>query len=122
MKKIILKKVHIDYGDEGLKPEGSPEFLDYRITIMGLLKTPKDPAKGADFEETAEAMPIWHRFRKLKLAAMGDNEILLEDAEHKFVLGGLKNARYVQRSFELYEMIVAFENAPDHLVVEKSNA
>ena len=66
MKKIALKKVKIDYDDDaGLTPDNAPEFMDYRKTIMGLLKTPKNPEKGADFEETAQAMPIWAKFRKL---------------------------------------------------------
>lgn len=121
MKKIALKKVKIDYDDDaGLTPEGAPEFLDYRKTIMGLLKTPKDPQKGADFEETAIAIPIWSKFRQLKMPAIGDGEIQLEDAEHKFVVECLKNARYIQRSLELYDMIQGVIDAPDHLAVEKT--
>ena len=116
MKKLTLKKVRIDYE---IKPDGAPEFMDYRTTIMSLLKTPKDPTKGADFEETAEAMPIWLKLRQLKMPEMGDTTILLEDAEHKFIIDCLKNARYVQRSIELFEMIQSVIDSPDHLVVEK---
>lgn len=119
MKKIVLKKVKIDYVEDVLKPEHAPEFLDYRATIMGLLKTPKNPEKGADFEETATAMPIWLKLRKYAMPELGDGEILLEDAEHKFVVECLKNARYIQRSYELFEMVQSVIDAPDHLVVEK---
>ncbi len=120
MKKITLKKVKIDYGeDQANIPDGAPKFLDYRTTIMGLLKTPKDPSKGANFEETAEAMPIWMKLRQHKTPALGDSTILLEDAEHKFIVECLKNARFVQRSYEMFEMVQAIIDAPDHLVVEK---
>ncbi len=119
MKKITFKKVLIDYGEGVTRPDNAPEFMDYRQTIMGLLKTPKDPTKGADFEETAEAMPIWLKLREHKEPAIGDSTILLEDAEHKFVMDCLKNAKYVARTYELYEMIQSVIDAPDHLVVEK---
>lgn len=117
MKLVTLRKVAIDYGndDPNLVPENAPKFLDYRQTIMGLLKTPKDPQAGATFEETAEAMPIWLKFRQHKTPEIGDSEILLEDAEHKFVVACLKNAKYVQRSYELYEMVLHIEKSPDHL-------
>ena len=120
MKKITLKKVAIDYG-EGVKPPGATEFMDYRVTIMALLKTPKDPTKGADFEETAQAIPIWLKFRDMKMPTLGDGVLLLEDAEHKFVVECLKNARYVQRSLELFNMIQGIIDAPDHLVVEQKS-
>ena len=121
MKLVTLRKVAIDYGDDDLNliPEGAPKFLDYRTTIMSLLKTPKDPQAGATFEETAEAMPIWLKFRQHKMAEIGDSDILLEDAEHKFVLECLKNAKYIQRSYELYEMVLHVEGAPDHLTDAK---
>ena len=121
MKKIALKKVKIDYDEDVLKHTGAPEFLEYRSTIMGLLKTPKDPQKGADFEETAQAIPIWSKFRKYKMPDIGDGEILLEDAEHKFVVECLKNARFIQRSIELYDMVQSVIDAPDHLVVEQKS-
>ena len=123
MKKITLKKVKIDYAqdDEALTPQGAPEFLDYRQTIMALLKTPKDPQAGASFEETAEAMPIWMKFRKLQMPAMGDGEILLENAEHKFIVECVtKNAKYIQRSYELFEMGQSLIDAPEHLEEAKS--
>ena len=116
MKKVVLNKVKIDYGmdDPALTPEGAPEFLDYRQTYMGLLKTPKDPQAGATFEETAEAMPIWKKFREL---APTESVILLEDAEHKFLVTCVtENAKYIQRSYELYEMGMSLKDAPDHLV------
>ena len=115
MKRVELKRVKIDYGmdDEALTPDNVPEFLDYKMTMMGLLKTPKDPQQGATFEETAEAMPIWKKFRDLRKDA---DHILLEDAEHKFVTACVvENARYVQRSYELFEMGEMLKNAPDHL-------
>ena len=116
MKKVVLNKVKIDYGmdDAALMPEGAPKFLDYRQTYMGLLKTPKDPQTGASFEETAEAMPIWKKFRDL---APTESVILLEDAEYKFLVECVtKNAMYIQRSYELYEMGQSLIDAPDHLV------
>ena len=121
MKKVTLRKVAIDYGDDdkNLIPEGAPKFLDYRVTIMSLLKTPKDPPAGASFEETAQAMPIWMKFRKHKMAEIGDSDIMLEDAEHKFVVDCLTNAKYVQRSYELFEMVEAVKAAPDHLTNAK---
>ena len=121
MKKLTLKKVKIDYGEDIIKPDGAPEFLEYRQTIMGLLKTPKDPQKGADFEEVAAAIPIWLKFRDMNRPELGDSEILLEDAEHKFVIECLKNARFVQRSVELFDMIQSIIDAPDHLIVEKKS-
>lgn len=116
MKKIVLNKAKIDYGlsDDVEIPKGAPKYLDYRITYMGLLQTPKDPQKGATFEETAEAMPIWKKFRDL---APTESVILLEDAEHKFLVECVtKNAMYIQRSYELYEMGQSLIDAPDHLV------
>ena len=67
MKVLPLKKVKIDYGldDPSLVPDNAPEFLDYRLTYMSLLKTPKDPQVGASFEETAQATPIWKKFKDL---------------------------------------------------------
>jgi hypothetical protein len=118
MKVITLKNVIIDYGedDASLIPANAPKNLDYRTTIMSLLKSPKDPQAGASFEETAEAMPIWKKFREHKMPAMGDSEILLEDAEHKFVVDCVtKNAKYIQRSWELFEMGQSLIDAPDHL-------
>lgn len=120
MKKVSLKKVKIDYGmdDPSLTPEGAPEFLDYRMTYMGLLKTPTDPQQGATFEETAQAMPIWKKFRELP---SGAEHILLEDAEHKFVVQCVtENAKFNQRSYELYEMGQGLIDAPDHLVDSKT--
>ena len=122
MKKVVLNKVKIDYGmdDAALTPEGAPEFLDYRITYMGLLKTPKDPQQGASFEETAQAMPIWKKFRDLPPTA---SVILLEDADHAFLLECVtKSARYIQRSYELYEMCQSLVDAPDHLIDSKAGA
>ena len=117
MKVLPLKKVKIDYGldDPALVPDNAPEFLDYRTTIMGLLKTPKDPQAGATFEETAEAMPIWLKFREHKMPEMGDSEIMLEDAEQKFVWTCINNAKFVQRSYELWQMGIDIKQAPDHL-------
>ena len=122
MKVIPLKKVKIDYGldDPKLTPENAPEFLDYRTTIMGLLKTPKDPQAGASFEETAEAMPIWLKLREYKQPEIGDGEIMLEDAEHKFVLACIKNAKYIQRSVELWRMGIDIEDAPKHLTATET--
>lgn len=125
MKKVTLKKVRIDYAmdEKELTPKGAPEFLDYRLTIMGLLKTPKDPQAGCSWDETATAMPIWKKFRELEMPAIGDGTILLEDAEHKFVTECVcENARYVQRSFELWEMGQSLKDAPEHLVEAKKEA
>jgi len=113
MKIVPLKKVVIDY--DGDRSKEMPEFLEYRHTIMSLLKTPKDPEKGATFEETAQAMPIWLKFRDHKVPEIGDGEIMLEDAEHKFVVSCLKGARFVQRSYELFIMIKDVSDAPNHL-------
>ena len=116
MKKVVLNKVKIDYGmdDAALTPEGAPEFLDYRTTYMALLKTPRDPQMGASFEETAQAMPIWKKLRDL---AATDSVILLEDADHAFLSDCvLNNAKYIQRSYELYEMGLSLKEAENHIV------
>lgn len=121
MKKVPLNKVKIDYGmdSKALTPEGAPEFMDYKQTFMSLLKTPKDPQAGASFEETATAMPIWKKFRDLPET---ESVILLEDAEHEFLVECVtQNARYIQRSYELYEMGESLKNAPDHLVKAESD-
>ena len=60
-------------------------------------------------------IPIWTKFRQHKMPEMGDSEIMLEDAEHKVVVDCLTNAKYVQRTLELYEMIKSVKDAPDHL-------
>ena len=113
MKTITLKVVTIDYAGE-TKPTGAPVTLDYRTTLMGLLQVPKDPMQGATFEETAEAMPIWKKFRDLPVKS---TLILLEDAEHKFLMECVtKNAKYTQRSYELFEMGQSLIDAPDHLI------
>ena len=116
MKVIELKNVKIDYGTGELTPQGAPEFLDYKTTIMALLKTPKDPQAGATFEEIAQAMPIWKKFSDTNKPV-----IQLEDAEHQFVVSCLKNAKYIQRSYELFEMITAVEKAPEHLSAAVAN-
>lgn len=104
MKKLLLKTVKIDHGDDfkELIKVGAPLELSYRKTIMGLLKTPKNPQAGASFEETAEAMPIWLKFRNLSEKA---TDIQLEDAEHTFVVDCLKNAQYAQRTVEVFNMV-----------------
>lgn len=108
MKKIELKTVTMDTSDS---VQQAPVTLDYRDTIMGLLKTPNDPQQGATFEEMATAMPIWVKFRDAT-----KNVVLLEDAEHKAVVDCLKNAKFIQRNMEIFNMINDIIEAPDHLV------
>lgn len=121
MKKVILNKVKIDYEmeSEELKRHlaaGASEFLDYRQTYMSLLKTPKDPQIGASFEETAQAMPIWKKFKDLPAT---DSVIILEDAEHKFLTECVtENAMYIQRSYELFEMGNSLKDAEDYELKE----
>lgn len=107
MKKIELKTITMDNADS---VQNAPVELKYKDTIMGLLKTPKDPQQGATFEEMAQALPVWVKFRDAK------EFVLLEDAEHKVVVDCLKNARFIQRSMEIYTMIKDVIDAPDHLV------
>ena len=111
MKKITLKKVARDNADS---VQQVPVTLDYKETIMGLLKTPKDPQAGATFEEMAQAMPIWVKFRDCT-----GTSLLLEDAEHKYVVDCLKNARFIQRNMEIFTMITDVINAPEHLTEAK---
>tara|TARA_R110000744_G_scaffold90018_1_gene174928 strand:+ start:1825 stop:2169 length:345 start_codon:yes stop_codon:yes gene_type:complete len=114
MKKITLKTVTLDSTSDSLQKV--PVELKYKDTIMGLLKTPKDPEKGATFEEMAQAMPLWVKFRDESKGV-----VLLEDAEHKFLVACLKNARFIQRSMEILTMINDVINAPEHLVASKES-
>ena len=114
MKKIFLKSVALDNADS---VQTAPIMLDYKDTIMGLLKTPTDPQQGATFEEMAQALPVWVKFRDAKKGF-----VLLENAEHKVVVDCLKNARFIQRNIEIYNMINDVINAPEHLVDSKQEA
>ena len=111
MKKIELKTVTMAVTHDSV--QDVPVELKYKDTIMGLLKTPKDPQQGATFEEMAQAMPVWVKFRD----AMGF--VLLEDAEHKFLVECLKGAKFIQRSMEIFDMVNDVINAPEHLVDAK---
>ena len=113
MKKIPLKSVELSNMDS---VQNAPVILSYRDTIMGLLKTPTDPEQGATFEEMAQAMPVWVKFRDAK------DFVLLEDADHKVVVDCLKNAKFIQRNMEIFTMINDVIDAPDHLVDAKQEA
>lgn len=108
MKKILLKKTIIP-GD-GVMTE---QTVDYRETIMGLLAVPKDPQKGATFEEMLEVMPIHQKFKDRPASAQF---VLLEDAEHKIVVERLKNARFNRNSIQIFEMIQSVVDSKEHLV------
>ncbi len=91
--------------------------LDYRIQIMKLLLIPFDPEKGTNYEEMAIVNPIHTKFKDCD-----KDYIVLEDAEHKETVKRLKNAKFMQNTPEIYEMIRSVDEAEEYNLSEVSSA
>lgn len=106
MKKVTFKIVKTTV-------RGEDTTLVYRENIHTLLLIPLDPQAGTTYEEMSTIMPILEKFKR---ANDKSTHILLEDAEHEEVVKRLKNAKFVENTPEIFEMIQSVVNAPEHLI------
>lgn len=106
-----MKKVDFKIVDTIIR--GEKTKLDYKENIRQLLLIPLDPKAGTNYEEMEVLMPILAKFKKLSDKG---TYILLEDAEHTEVVKRLKNAKFMENTPEIFEMIKSVVDAPEHLV------
>ena len=104
MKKVIFRTVKTVI-------RGQEIDILYRENIRQLMLIPLDPEKGANYEEMAVVMPILEKFK----LSVGDY-VLLEDAEHVEVVKRLKNAKFLENTPEIFDMIQSVVDAPEHLM------
>ena len=84
---------------------GQETALDYKANMAGLLLVPLNPEAGTTYEEMAVGMPL-----HAKLKDAGDF-VDLEDAEHTELVKRLKNAKFIQNTPEVFEMIQSVVDA-----------
>ena len=116
MKKITLKQFAVK--TDGL---GLPAVKETWVgTIVGLLKSPKDPQRGATIDEIRKTIPVLDKFEQVKYPDTGDTEIVLEDAEYDILKDRVETARFTRIDSELIEMVDAINDAEDIEVEEKT--
>ena len=111
MKRVILNKVPFT-GEDAKEKSGT---LDCRGLIMTVLLIPSNQEQGMNYEEMSRVMPLHLKFKGLKNS---DNEILLEDEEHKTVVQRIRAAQFHKVTPELFEMMSTIIDAED-IEVEK---
>lgn len=100
MRKIELKTVPFT------TDQGTEARLDYRAEMRGLLRGPKRGTDGMDLDEMRKAIALLDKLE-------GDAEsILVEDAQHAFLVDRLNAMRWAIAHQAVLDFIDAVKNAP----------
>ena len=112
MKYIHFKKVPMIVEIDG---QNVPTVLDYKAELLKLCTGPKDPNGGTDYDEMELVLPI-----RVKIKAVMNNELELEDAEHGEIVLRVKAGKFNFNKTELFEMLKHFKEGytPDGKAVK----
>ena len=85
--------------------QGVEDVFDYRAMLKALLESPADPEKGAGIDEVRKSL------RALDAIDAADDVLELEDADFEYVLGRVRNARFVSANRVYIDFVESFQNA-----------
>lgn len=99
MKQFKLKELTI-------KDQGQEVPISYKEQILQALRTPLNP-QGADHAEMAKVLPLIQKIMDTE----PENDVLIEDDQHKTLVQYMKAARYSRTHEAIFDMVEDVANA-----------